>query len=72
MLAIDPSAGGRGIGRALGAGLHRPGRAEGGSGVAILTRPSRPVARNSTSLGFVATSRDIEATTLVDGCSRSS
>ena len=62
MLAVDPSAGGRGIGRALAQACIDRARAAGRSGVAILTRPSRPVAQGLyTSLGFVRdTSRDIE------------
>ena len=53
---------GRGIGRALAQACIDRARAEGRSGVAILTRPSRPVAQGLyTSLGFVRdTSRDIE------------
>ena len=54
MLAVDPSAGGRGIGRALAQACIDRARAAGRSGVAILTRPSRPVAHGLyTSLGFV-------------------
>ena len=62
MLAVDPSAGGQGIGRALAQACIDRARVEGRSGVAILTRPSRPVAqRLYTSLGFVRDpSRDIE------------
>ena len=62
MLAVDPSVGGRGIGRALAVACIDRARAAGRSGVAILTRPSRPVAHGLyTSLGFVRDpSRDLE------------
>jgi predicted N-acetyltransferase YhbS len=62
MLAVDPSASGQGIGRALAQTCIDRARAAGRSGVAILTRPSRPVAHGLyTSLGFVRDpSRDIE------------
>ena len=53
MLAVDPAVGGRGIGRALAEACIDRARAEGRSGVAILTRPSRSVAHGLyTSLGF--------------------
>ena len=62
MLAVDPSAGGQGIGRALAVACIERARAAGRSGVAILTRPSRPVAHGLyTSLGFVRDpTRDLE------------
>ena len=62
MLAVDPSVGGRGIGRALAVACIERARAAGRSGVAILTRPSRPVAHGLyTSLGFERDpSRDLE------------
>ena len=62
MLAVDPSAGGQGIGRALAQACIERARAEGRSGVAILTRPSRSIAQGLySSMGFVRdTSRDIE------------
>jgi len=62
MLAVDPSAGGRGIGRALAEACIERARTAGRSGVAILTRPSRPVAHGLyASLGFERDpSRDIE------------
>ena len=62
MLAVDPPAGGRGIGRSLAQACIDRALAEGRSGIAILTRPSRPVAQGLyTSLGFARDpSRDIE------------
>jgi predicted N-acetyltransferase YhbS len=62
MLAVDPSVGGRGIGRALAAACIERARASGRSGVAILTQPSREVAhRLYTSLGFQRDeTRDLE------------
>ena len=62
MLAVDPTAGGRGIGRALAQVCIDRARAEGRSGIAILTRPTRSIAQGLyTSLGFVRDpSRDIE------------
>ena len=62
MLAVDPSAGGQGIGRALAVACIDRARAAGRSGVAILTRPSRSVAHGLyASLGFVRDpTRDVE------------
>lgn len=53
MLAVDPSAGGRGLGRALAEACIARARASGRRGVAIYSRPTRTVAhRLYRSLGF--------------------
>lgn len=53
MLAVDPAAGGRGLGRALAVACIDRARASGRRGVAIYSRPSRTVAhRLYRSLGF--------------------
>jgi GNAT superfamily N-acetyltransferase len=62
MLAVDPSAGGRGIGRALAEACIDRARRDGRSGVAIYSRPGRPVAHGLyATLGFVREpTRDLE------------
>ena len=62
MLAVDPSTGGRGVGRALVEACIGRARAAGRNGVAIYTRPRRVFAqRLYSSLGFVRdTTRDLE------------